>query len=513
MSQGKQETQQEQPSLKGLKSLLDEEATDSFLPKRRTPLALRLLPLTLLTGALAVWGFVGTIPDKVVGRSIILVPRQKLAVESLQANAGRVVEILVQPGEQVKQDQILFLLDVPDLKEALATQQQRLRDLETENVTLTQIENERLQLQQISSQRQILANNRQIESNKLQIQANERQRQAFLARIRELDSYGELLAERTDSIYELIEEEVMAPLDSRVLDLDKADIDNANEIATIRADLRALDASDEELLASNRSLEAQNVSLEEEDKTLLNQNRQNQVNRFNGIRDQKRQIINQQVLIEQYNKVRSPKDGIILDISTDIGLVVGKGDRLATLEVAERTEQNQDNPKTVAIAFFSPGDINRIQEGMTVEVVPGIQPRARFGGIEGKVVEVGKESIPEETMTTIVGENQLLAESLANLRTTYTPTKPDKTHAVVPVRIVLERDENNPTGYKWTGSAGFFFPITDGTTGETFAFIEERSLVSFIIPALRKVTGIFQRQTNPCCEEKSKNTSDGVQPR
>ncbi len=224
------------------------------------------------------------------------------------------------------------------------------------------------------------------------------------------------------------------------------------------------------MLASNRSLEAQNVSLAEEDKTLLNQNRQNQVNRFNDIRDQKRQIINQQALIEQYNKVRTPKDGTILDISTDIGVVVGKGDRLATLEVEEGTEAGVARPQTVAIAFFSPGDINRIQEGMTVEVVPGIQPRARFGGIEGKVVEVGKESIPEETINTIVGENQLLAESLANLRTTYTPTKPDKTHPVVPVRIILERDESNPTGYKWTGSEGFFFPITDGTTGETFAF-------------------------------------------
>ena len=186
------------------------------------------------------------------------------------------------------------------------------------------------------------------------------------------------------------------------------------------------------------------------------------------------------------------------------------GDRLTTLEVDQGTEGVLAPPQTIAIAFFSPGDVNRIQEGMKVEVVPGIQPRARFGGIEGKVVEVGKESIPEEAIYTIVGENKLLAESLANLRTTYTPTKPDKTHPVVPVRIILERDENNPTGYKWTGSEGFFFPITDGTTGETFAFIEERSLVSFIIPALRKVTGIFERQTNPCCEETAGVSNDGI---
>ena len=216
-------------------------------------------------------------------------------------------------------------------------------------------------------------------------------------------------------------------------------------IASILAQLKALDASDEELQAANRSLRAQNIALEEEDKTLLNQNRQNQVNRFNAIRDQKRQISNQEALIEDYSYVRTLKDSTILDISTEVGLVVGKGDRLATLAVDQGTEGALARPQTVAIAFFSPGDVNRIQEGMTVEVVPGIQPRARFGGIEGKVVEVGKESIPEEQIYTIVGENKLLAESLANLRTTYTPTKPDKTHPVVPVRIVLERDEDNPT--------------------------------------------------------------------
>ena len=493
MEPRKQETQQEQISVEGLRFLLDEEVPNSSLSKRRTPLVLRLLPLTLLTGALVIWGFVGKIPDQVVGRSIILVPSQKLAVESPQADEARVVEILVQPGDRVKKDQILFLLDVADLKEALATQQQRLRELETENVTLTQIETERLQLQQISSQHQILANNRQIGSNQVLIQANERQRQAFLARNKELEDYGELLTAQAESIHKLIEGKVLAPLDPRVLDIDRAKVDNANTIATIQAQLKALDASDRELEAANRSLKAQNVALEEEDKTLLNQNRQNQINRLKAIEAQKRQIINQQVLINQSNTVRSVQDGIILDVSTDIGLVVRKGDRLATLEVAERIESKQDDSKTVAIAFFSSGDINRIREGMSVEVIPGTQPRERFGGIKGKVVEVGKEPIPEETISTIVGENKLLAESLANLKTTYTPTEPDKTHPVVPVRIILERDENNPTGYKWTGSEGFFLPITDGTTGETFAFIEERSLASFIIPTLRKVTGIFAR--------------------
>jgi hypothetical protein len=101
--------------------------------------------------------------------------------------------------------------------------------------------------------------------------------------------------------------------------------------------LKALDASDEELQAANRSLNAQNIALEEEDKALLNQNRQNQINRFNAIRDQKRQIINQEALIEDYSYVRTLKDGLILDISTEVGLVVGKGDRLATLEVEEGT--------------------------------------------------------------------------------------------------------------------------------------------------------------------------------
>ncbi len=483
MEQRKQEAQPEEISVEGLRFLLDEEVTDSSLSKRKTTLAQRLLPLTLLTGALVFWGLAGKIPDKVVGRSIILVPSQKLSVESPQANETRVVEILVQPGEQVKKDQILFLLDVTDLQEALAAQQQRLRDLEIENVTLRQIENERWQLQQISSQRQILTNNHQIGSNQMLIEANERQRQKFIAISKEMEDYGELLATKAENIYKLVEEKILAPLDSRVAAIERAKVDNANAIATIQTQLKALDASIQELEAANHSLQAQNVALEEEDKTLLNQNQQNQVNRLKAIEEQKRQIINQEALSEQYSTVRSVKDGTIIDVSTDIGLVVGKGDRLATLEVAETREQKQDNPKTVAIAFFSPTEIDRIREGMSVEVVPNIQSSSRFGGIKGQVLEVGQKSIPEETIPTIVAENKLLAESLANLKVTYIPTKPEEINPVVPVRIILERDKDNSRNY----------PITNGTTGETFAFTEERSLASSIIPALRKVKNIFER--------------------
>ena len=69
------------------------------------------------------------------------------------------------------------------------------------------------------------------------------------------------------------------------------------------------------------------------------------------------------------------------------------------------------------------------------------------------------------------------------MKVTYIPTKPEEINPVVPVRIILERDKDNSRNY----------PITNGTTGETFAFIEERSLASSIIPALRKVTNIFER--------------------
>lgn len=55
---------------------------------KKNPAILRTLPLIILTGIFVGWGFLSKIPVKVVGQSIVLIPRTIVPFQS--RNSGRV---------------------------------------------------------------------------------------------------------------------------------------------------------------------------------------------------------------------------------------------------------------------------------------------------------------------------------------------------------------------------------------------------------------------------------------
>ena len=59
--------------------------------------------------------------------------------------------------------------------------------------------------------------------------------------------------------------------------------------------------------------------------------------------------------------------------------------------------------------------------------------------------------------------------------------------------IALDRDSRSEDGYRWTLSQGSgVFPIRDGLTVDTFAYVEWRSPITYIIPGLRSLTGGYR---------------------
>ena len=118
--------------------------------------------------------------------------------------------------------------------------------------------------------------------------------------------------------------------------------------------------------------------------------------------------------------------------------------------------------------------------GLPVEVVPLWNQRGRFGGIEGTVSSVLSLPATREDIATTVGNSQL-AEALV------------KDGPVMRAEIQLDRDSRSDDGYRWTLSNGSgVFPIRDGLTIDTFAYVEWRSPVTYIIPGLRSLTGGFR---------------------
>jgi HlyD family secretion protein len=59
--------------------------------------------------------------------------------------------------------------------------------------------------------------------------------------------------------------------------------------------------------------------------------------------------------------------------------------------------------------------------------------------------------------------------------------------------IELGRDPASTDGYRWTLSGGSgVFPVREGLTVSSHAYVEWRSPLSYVIPGLRSLTGSYR---------------------
>jgi HlyD family secretion protein len=132
------------------------------------------------------------------------------------------------------------------------------------------------------------------------------------------------------------------------------------------------------------------------------------------------------------------------------------------------------------VAYFAPADARRLPLGLPVELVPRWNQRGRFGGIVGRVSQVLSLPATEDDVSTTTGNPQLARELTKN-------------GPVMRAEIALERDPRSLDGYRWTLSGGSgVFPVREGLTIESHAYVEWRSPLSYALPGLRALTGGYR---------------------
>lgn len=473
---------------------------------QKTPAILRTLPLIILTGVFVGWGFLSKIPVKVVGQSIVLIPRTIVPFQS--RNSGRVIELNVKVGDQVKKDQVLAIIEASELQEELENKRQQLAEYEQENIAITDVENRRSQVKQegINSQQQAIpievkANEEQIKSNQQEQVAIERQRKTYEQRLQQIDEIDQLISARFEAYNELVAEGAIAPLDSSRIQAEDVLQRNLNEKTELLAKLEDLKGKYEQLTAQNQSLMAQNQSLIAQKENLIAQSQEivlddleSDIKRRNTIDNLKRDIANTEVQLLTTSQVVSAYDGEITKISVNPGQFLETGTTLGTIKVAQ-----PEDTQEIALAFFTPEDADRITPGMNVEVTPNLLTerrfggtRERFGGIIGTITHVSQGTMTPDEVTSIVG-NPDLAQALITNPVPYSAPDPGAAEnlPVVQVEVKLERNPNNVTGYEWVRGKEPNHPIPEGAIGEARVTIESRSPVNYLEPLLRWITGIY----------------------
>lgn len=192
------------------------------------------------------------------------------------------------------------------------------------------------------------------------------------------------------------------------------------------------------------------------------------------IKEQQNRILSRREEIERTSLIRAPISGCIIDRGVHQGEVVQPGSTLFTLQ-REGTGDDLES-----LVFFTAKDGKRLEKGQRVRVSPTTTKQQRHGGIEGEIVKVRLLPVRDDAIAKRLGVRSLL-ESVRG-----TQSEP-----LIEVSTTLQRDPNTHSGYDWGGGAGPKITLSAGTTTTVRVLVEERQPISYVIPILRDLTGIY----------------------
>lgn len=173
----------------------------------------------------------------------------------------------------------------------------------------------------------------------------------------------------------------------------------------------------------------------------------NRVHEFDSRRYQK----------EAAEYIYSPYDGIIDEIMTEEGSVVGSG----TAVVSVRVDNGRGDLKGVLYIPVDKG--KRVARGQTIQLVPNGVDASQTGSLLGTVRSVSQYPVTPQTMQKTLG-NEQLAQWI--IQTQHS--------AVMEVSFDLVKDPGSESGYLWTSSVGEHKPITAGSFCRGSIIIERR---------------------------------------
>jgi len=384
------------------------------------------------------WMLFWPVPTEVEGRGVLIYPDN---AGILNARAGgQVLSIETKVGERVRKDQVLMTLYLPVLERKLDQQKGNLRQLERQNEELDARDALRIGTAKLA-----------LDTALAKLDDDEKR----LARLQA--TYNS----KVDNLNWLARREVVAPLAQEVVSAEQGLTTTSVQLDDIKIQRR------------DQITNFQQIKLNIESE---------QLDRRFQIDDLKRAIKVMEARIAFDGNVTAVRSGTVLDLQVIQGQTVKLGDRLGT--IGRNTTPSKGDNKTggdlIAVSYFSPADARRLPIGLPVEVVPLWNQRGRFGGIVGKVSSVLTLPATQEDISTTIGNNQL-AEALV------------KHGPVMRAEIELDRHPRTDDGYRWTLSQGSgVFPIREGLTVDTFAYVEWRSPVTYILPGLRSLTGGFR---------------------
>lgn len=382
----------------------------------------------LIAGALAAAAVV-RVPINVKATGVIISSKGVLELPVTSQHEGRVDSISVEPGDVVAPDDVIARIELPELRAEFALAEADLRRIELELNQIRGVQNE-----QRAAVNDLHEQSRAEMKRSLQL-LNER-----LSLLREMREGTEKLRDRG-----------FATLD-RAMQLRSDLIDTEERMASKRTAMlnMALDERNQDGQFTREVLAVQaRLSAAEQQLARLRQQLEREL-------------------------VRSSSYGIVSDVDVSPGDLVKFDTTIVKLLPTDRTYTIEKPGASFLVAslFVPSNEGKKIRPGMKVLVDPRSVRRDIYGNMIGQVKSVSEVPVTLERVRKMLG-NDALARQLS------------REGAPFLVQVILERNRANPSGFAWTSSKGPDFRITAGTLTAADIEVEQVTLLSLVVPALR----------------------------
>lgn len=444
-----------------------------------------LITLGSVVLATAVWSVVGRIPVTIDGQGVLTYPSKVVPLQT--QGSGQLTSLEIEEGDLVKKGDILATVDQVDLRKKLELAQDKLKQLRSQNDNAESIQNQRQNqdLEAIEQQRQTLQERLDLIESLApvlkakgldSIQSDRASQEARLKNLQQLLPTFKKRLEVREKLFAkgAISDDVL--LEARQQYLDNIATENEIKSQLKQLEVQEADAYKEYLSSLNdkKDIEAQLQELDSQKAQSAQQDSENSTNRTKEIQEVAREIAQLQEQLQNQGQIISQYTGRVLETTVSPGQVIEAGTRIANIDI------RNSSGKLVGITYFSVEDGKKIQPDMTIQITPQTVKRERFGGIVGDITKVSAFPISKEAAAKVIG-NAEVVEGLVS----------DKQQGVMQVVATPYEDSDTFSGYKWSSSSGPNLKVSSGTTTTVRVKVEERAPVTFILPILRSISGIY----------------------
>ena len=199
--------------------------------------------------------------------------------------------------------------------------------------------------------------------------------------------------------------------------------------------------------------------------------------RLQGINDELLALARQQEEYRRNSLVVSPVAGCLVEQLVQPGSVVNPGTTLFSLDRRDRRQE------IVSLAYFPSQDGKRLKVGQEVRITPTTTRAQRHGGIRGKILRLRILPVSREALRQRLGLDSLVQ--------TVQPPGSSGNEPLIEAVTSLKRDRGTRSGFDWGGGPGPDLTLSPGTVTEVSVLVEQRQPISYLIPLLRDISGIY----------------------